>query len=93
MFCTCAFPVFNNRNFVYLICGKFARPASAAEGEELEGLIGVWADEHAKKAGVLVVNNRQGKYLISSFCCWIQICSRPNSQICARMLRDSPSAA
>jgi hypothetical protein len=65
--------MFNNRNFifVYLIGGKFARPAAATEGEELEGLIGVWVDEHAKKAGVLVINNRQGKDLISmisSFC-------------------------
>jgi hypothetical protein len=49
-----------------LIGGKFARPA--AEGEELEGLIGVWADEHAKKAGIIAVNSRQqGKDLISSF--------------------------
>jgi hypothetical protein len=36
---------------------KFARPA--AEGKKFEDLIGVWADEYAKRTGVLPVINRQ----------------------------------
>lgn len=41
--------------FLHSTGGKFAR--SATEGEKFEGLIGVRADEFAKRAGVLPINN------------------------------------